>query len=76
MADNKVMTPLKTALVGAAVGAAAVMLSKKENRDKLGKTVKKVLNQGEQKLNKAIEEAKKTSESLTRDVERETKKRV
>lgn len=72
MADNKnvMATPLKSALIGAAVGAAAVVLSKKEVRDKISKTAKKVLDQGGQKINEALDSAERTTKKLSREMEK------
>lgn len=65
--------PLKTAIVGAAVGAAAVMLSKKDVRDTIAKNAKKIFDTGEKKLDHAIRKAEDTKETLAKKTEKAAK---
>lgn len=76
MADTKqpdTSLPLKTAIVGAAVGAAAVILSKKETRDKLTKNAKKLFDAGEKKLNTTIKKVEDTQADLAKKTEKVAK---
>lgn len=68
MTDNNKHTnvPLKTALVGAAVGAAAVMLSRKEVRDGIRNNAKKILDTSEKNFNQAIKKAEQTTDKLAK----------
>jgi gas vesicle protein len=73
------MSPLGAALVGAAVGAAAVIFAKKENRDKVTQAFEDVKTNGEKKLkeigSKAEEVAEEGREKLSETLE-EAKDRV
>lgn len=71
MADtNKNTLPLKSALVGAAVGAAAVILSQKKVRDGIKENAKKILDKGEKSLNQAVKKAEDTTAKLAKQVEK------
>lgn len=65
--------PFKTAIVGAAMGAAAVILSKKEVRDTIGKNAKKLFDVGEEKLDEAIDKAEKTKTSIAKKADKTVK---
>lgn len=76
MTDNKHSDnalPFKTAIVGAAVGAAAVILSKKEVRDTISKNAKKMFDTGGKKLDEAIDHAEKAKNSIAKKVDKTTK---
>lgn len=61
--DRKGVSPLATAVVGAAIGAAAVALSNKKTRDRIGKKVGELRDQG----NKALNDLKKRADSLRKE---------
>lgn len=76
MNDNKHSDnalPFKTAIVGAAVGAAAVILSKKEVRDSISKNAKKLFDTGEKKLNDAIKKTEDAKTTLAKRTEKVAK---
>jgi gas vesicle protein len=64
--------PLKTAVFGAIMGAAAVLLSKKEVRDSIQKVAQKMLENTEKKLDSVVKEAKETTNSLARQIDKKT----
>jgi hypothetical protein len=75
--QNKNINPVVVGVVGAAVGAAAVALSTKENRQKIGQTVKNVRDRGEKyysdirtKINKARDNANKQTDGPTKQGEK------
>ena len=62
--NKKGVNPFTTAVVGAAVGAAAVALSKKENREKIRSKAQEIMNKGGKSLKtvqEKIDEAKEES---------------
>lgn len=48
--ENQGINPLGAAITGAALGAAAVALSKKENRDKLRRAVQNIKKDADKKM--------------------------
>jgi gas vesicle protein len=87
---SSVVAGLAGAVVGAAVGAAAVVLSDKNNRDKVKKEFNKVKKQGQAKVeelsdtvkdeldgvNKRVNQLKKQAETEVKNKKKDLKKKI
>jgi gas vesicle protein len=65
--------PLKTAIFGAIVGAAAVMFSRKDTREEIRDGLRKMFDAGEKKLDDVIDDVENTKKTIAKKVDKTTK---